>query len=69
MAESGTPRMRVRTRAARKPALGEEVRLERTTGCPSAREDIAHISPLVHKRVIPSGTYQFDRASKPAALS
>jgi len=36
--------------------------LERTTGQPVARPDLARISPLAHAHVIPSGTYHFDRA-------
>jgi TnpA family transposase len=36
--------------------------LERTTGQPIAREDLARISPLAHKHVIPSGTYHFAAA-------
>jgi TnpA family transposase len=36
--------------------------LERTTGQPIAREDLARISPLAYKHVIPSGTYHFATA-------
>ncbi len=36
--------------------------LERSTGQPIAREDLARISPLANKHVIPSGTYHFAAA-------
>jgi TnpA family transposase len=41
--------------------------LESTTGAPVDREQIARISPLAHKHVIPSGTYHFERARGRAA--
>jgi TnpA family transposase len=43
--------------------------LERATGQPLARADLARISPLAHAHVIPSGTYHFDRASERPPLS
>jgi TnpA family transposase len=36
--------------------------LERTSGQPIALEDLAHISPLAHAHIIPSGTYHFASA-------
>ena len=38
--------------------------LERTTGQSVNRADLAHISPLMHAHVIPSGTYHFERAAE-----
>src|SRR5271165_3988231 len=34
----------------------------RQTGTPIADEDLAHVSPLLHRHVIPNGTYHFLRA-------
>ena len=41
----------------------------RQTGTPVAVEDLAHISPLLHRHVIPSGTYHFPRAIEGDSLS
>ena len=34
----------------------------RQTGTPIADEDLAHVSPLLHRHVVPNGTYHFPRA-------
>jgi hypothetical protein len=52
-----------------RPRVREQAELERTTGQPVARADLARISPLAHAHVIPSGTYHFDRAGERAPLS
>jgi TnpA family transposase len=36
----------------------------RQVGTAVANEDIAHISPLMHRHVIPNGTYHFSRANE-----
>jgi hypothetical protein len=41
----------------------------RQTGNPVAVEDLAHISPLLHRHVIPNGTYHFPRAIEGDDLS
>ena len=42
--------------------LAEIVASIEATGQPALREHLAHVSPLLHAHVIPSGTYHFDRA-------
>ena len=39
--------------------------LERATGQPVRRQDLARISPLMNAHVIPSGTCHFDRLTRP----
>jgi TnpA family transposase len=41
----------------------------RQTGTPIADEDLAHVSPLLHRHVIPNGTYHFPRAIEGGDLS
>jgi Tn3 transposase DDE domain len=41
----------------------------RRTGTPVAAEDLAHVSPLLHRHVIPNGTYHFTRAIEGDNLS
>jgi TnpA family transposase len=41
----------------------------RQAGTPVADEDLAHISPLLHRHVIPNGTYHFPRALERDPLS
>jgi hypothetical protein len=41
----------------------------RQTGTPVAVEDLAHVSPLLHRHVIPNGTYHFPRAIEGDNLS
>jgi len=38
-------------------------------GPPVALEDLAHVSPLLHRHVIPNGTYHFPRAIEGVNLS
>jgi hypothetical protein len=38
--------------------------LERSTGGPVSRDDLARVSPLLFEHVIPSGTYHFDRIGR-----
>lgn len=39
--------------------------LERSSGQPIRRQDLARVSPLMNAHVIPSGTYHFDRVTRP----
>jgi hypothetical protein len=41
----------------------------RQAGTPVADEDLAHVSPLLHRHVIPNGTYHFPRAIERGHLS
>jgi hypothetical protein len=41
----------------------------RQTGTPVAVEDLAHVSPLLHRHVIANGTYHFTRAIEGDNLS
>ena len=36
----------------------------RQSGTPAADEDLAHVSPLMHRHVIPNGTYHFWHANE-----
>jgi len=39
--------------------MGEDSQAEFADGLPVAVEDVAHASPLLHRHVIPNGTYHF----------
>jgi hypothetical protein len=41
----------------------------RQGGTPVADEDLAHVSPLLHRHVIPNGTYHFPHAIERGPLS
>ena len=41
----------------------------RQAGTPIADEDLARVSPLLHRHVIPNGTYHFSRAIEGDNLS
>jgi hypothetical protein len=43
--------------------------LERSSGQPVRRQDLARVSPLMNAHVIPSGTYHFDRVTPPAIVA
>jgi hypothetical protein len=43
--------------------MTEIVNTLEATGQPVDRSHLARVSPLLHKHVIPSGTYHFDRIS------
>jgi hypothetical protein len=42
--------------------IAKVVEARRRAGTPVADEDLALVSPLIHRHVIPNGTYQFPHA-------
>jgi len=48
---------------------GEDWQAEFADGLPVGVEDLAHVSPLLHRHVIPNGTYHFLRAIEGDNLS
>jgi len=41
----------------------------RQSGTPAVDEDLARVSPLMHRHLIPNGTYHFSRANEGDNLS
>ena len=52
-----------------RPAIARILETLRQTGTAVAVEDLARVSPLLHRHVIPNGTYHFPRAIEGVNLS